>query len=592
MVINKVDGKLKRVVVSTLVLVTLAGKGPNWSYSGEMPTNPQVQSGKVNITGTGTNHLQVNTKTNKTIINWDSFSIHSGGRVDFNQPSANSFSLNRVVGSTPSSIAGQLNSNGKLMLINPNGVVITPNGVVNTKSFTASTLDINNQDFLKDNYSFKGNGKSKGVINSGKITIGGGGHAALLGGYVSNTGIVTARLGKIALGAGEKITLDFVGDGLMKVTVPSYKLSTITDIEGNTLKSLINNSGTLKANGGIIKLSAATAMGLSRGAVNIGSTGSIIAQSVNSKPGKIVIGSPSANYVRVTGNIDVSAPKRSVSPSGTVIVQGRRVTHTGNIYANGSSGGKIKVLSTENLKLDGSLFAKGNKNKGGSVIVMSENSIQTSAKTIIDVSGQIQGGTAQLLAKVKNKVSGDIFADSSVGKGGNIDITAEKTEIEKAEISATGPQMGGKVRIGGDYLGGNLTNLDNKIKRGFVSRFGDQPPIDNSKQTIVKADTNIDVSSDLGKGGTAVIWSDEITDFNGTINAKGADIKQTALKISNTSHIDSNNDPPNKSIWTEEPLISSLVDPPPPRSYDKGGGFVEISSKKLPKKGKYRRCFS
>ena len=320
-------------------------------------------------------------------------------------------------------------------------------------------------------------------------------------------------------------------------------------------------------------------MGLSRGAVNIGSTGSIIAQGINSKPGKIVIGSPSANSVRIAGNIDVSAPKRSVSPSGTVIVQGRRVTHAGNIYANGSSGGKIKVLSTENLKLDGSLFAKGNKNKGGSVIVMSENSIQKSAKTVIDVSGQIKGGTAQLLAKVKNKVSGDIFADSKVGKGGNIDITAERIEIEKAKISATGPQMGGKVRVGGDYLGGNLTNLDNKIKKGFVSRFGDQPPIDNSKQTIVKADTNIDVSSDLGKGGTAVIWSDEMTDFNGTINAKGADIKQTALKISNTSHIDSNNDPPNKSIWTEEPLISSLVDPPPPRSYDKGGGFVEISSK-------------
>ena len=57
MVINKVDGKLKKVVVSTLVLVALAGTRPNLSYSGEMPTNPQVQSGKVNITGTGTNHL-------------------------------------------------------------------------------------------------------------------------------------------------------------------------------------------------------------------------------------------------------------------------------------------------------------------------------------------------------------------------------------------------------------------------------------------------------------------------------------------------------------------------------------------------------
>ena len=27
-----------------------------------------------------------------------------------------------------------------------------------------------------------------------------------------------------------------------------------------------------------------------------------------------------------------------------------------------------------------------------------------------------------------------------------------------------------------------------------------------------------------------------------------------------------------------------LVDPPPPRSYDKGGGFVEISSKKYLKR--------
>ena len=51
---------------------------PQSGFCNEMPTNPQVQSGKVNITGTGTNHLQVNTKTNKTIINWDSFSIHSG----------------------------------------------------------------------------------------------------------------------------------------------------------------------------------------------------------------------------------------------------------------------------------------------------------------------------------------------------------------------------------------------------------------------------------------------------------------------------------------------------------------------------------
>ena len=76
-----------------------------------------------------------------------------------------------------------------------------------------------------------------------------------------------------------------------------------------------------------------------------------------------------------------------------------------------------------------------------------------------------------------------------------------------------------------------------------------------------------------------MIWSDEMTDFNGTINAKGADLKQITSNLSNTNHIDSKSDPPRKSLWIKEPLISSLVDPPPPRSYDKGGGFVEISSK-------------
>ena len=324
MVISKLNGKYKSVAIMSTIIGFYTFVQPDKVISNEMPTGGQVQSGNVNITGTGTNHMIIDSKSQKSIINWNSFSIHKKGRVDFNQPSASSFSLNRVTGSTPSTIAGQLNSNGKVMLINPNGVVITPSGVVNTRSFTASTLNIKDEDFINEKYNFEGNGSSKGVKNAGKITIGGGGHAALLGGYVSNTGVVTAKLGKIALGSGEKITLDFVGDGLMTVSVPSHQLGIITDINGNTLKSLVTNSGALKANGGVIKLSAATARNLTRSAVNIGSTGSIIAQSIQSKPGRVVIGSPSRGTVRVAGNIDVSAPRTSLSPSGRVVVQGRK----------------------------------------------------------------------------------------------------------------------------------------------------------------------------------------------------------------------------------------------------------------------------
>ena len=93
-------------------------------------------------------------------------------RVDFKMPSSSSSSLNRVTGSTPSTIAGQLNSNGKVLIINPNGVMITKEGVIKTGSFTASTLDIKDQDFLNNKFKFTGNGSSKSVNNKGKIIIG------------------------------------------------------------------------------------------------------------------------------------------------------------------------------------------------------------------------------------------------------------------------------------------------------------------------------------------------------------------------------------------------------------------------------------
>ena len=266
MVIKVLKNISKLLSFGTALLYT------GFCLSGEMPTGASVQSGDVSISGTNTDHLIIDQSTNKSIINWNSFSIHKKGQVDFNMPSSSSSSLNRVTGSTPSSIAGKLNSNGKVLIINPNGVVITKDGVVKTGSFTASTLDIKNQDFLQDRLNFQGNGNSKKVSNRGKIIVGTGGNAALLGGQISNSGIVSARLGKIALGVGEKITLDFVGDGLMSVSVPNNQLHLIKDINGKTLKSLISNTGKLKANGGIIKLSVATAKRLSRSSVNIGPT--------------------------------------------------------------------------------------------------------------------------------------------------------------------------------------------------------------------------------------------------------------------------------------------------------------------------------
>ena len=61
------------------------------------------------------------------------------------------------------------------------------------------------------------------------------------------------------MGAGEQITLDLTGNGLMKIIVPTRDLSKITDIQGKTLDSLVTNNGSLQADGGFIQLSAKTA---------------------------------------------------------------------------------------------------------------------------------------------------------------------------------------------------------------------------------------------------------------------------------------------------------------------------------------------
>ena len=92
--------------------------------------------------------------------------------------------------------------------------------------------------------------------------------------------------------------------------------------------------------------------------------------------------------------------------------------------------------------------------------------------------------------------------------------------------------------------GKKLTNTDKNNVKGFVTRFGNQPSIQNAKQTIVKADTNIDVSSEKGQGGTTVVWSDQMTDFNGKINAKGADIKALIIDKGGGSIYKSSKEPP------------------------------------------------
>jgi filamentous hemagglutinin family protein len=425
-----------------------------------LPTGGSVAAGGVSIVQPNTTTLNVNQSTNQAIINWNTFSVGRGDTVNFNQPGASSSTLNRVTSSTPSWIAGVINAPGTVLLINPNGIEITKSGVINTGSFAASTLNIKDSDYLSGNYSFSGNGASAGVINNGRINVADGGFAALLGGQVSNNGVIAARLGMVALGAGEMATLDLTGDGFLSVAIPSSQLGNLVNANG----ALVSNKGKILANGGTVFLSAATASNILRNAVNSG--GLIRTNSVGVHNGKIVINGGGGN-VSVTGRLVANGGRRH--NGGTVTILGKQIKVSGRISTNGKSGGDISILGTDNVLLTGTLMAQG-----------------------------------------------------LTGQGGDVDVSAyNNVSLVGASIDASGATGGGLVRIGGTFQGGN-GDPTSSLYQEFIGRFGTLPAIPVAQTVGIDAATKINVSAlNSGNAGTAVVWAEQSTDFSGSIFATG-----------------------------------------------------------------------
>ncbi|WP_296529855.1 YDG domain-containing protein, partial [Rhodoferax sp.] len=118
-----------------------------------------------------------------------------------------------------------------------------------------------------------------------------------LGANVGNDGVISAQLGTVALAAGNAITLDVAGDGLLNVTVN----------EG-AMNALAQNGGLIQADGGQVLLTSRSASALLPSAVN--NTGVIRAQTlVTGEDGSIMLmGDMQSGTVNVGGTLDASAP--------------------------------------------------------------------------------------------------------------------------------------------------------------------------------------------------------------------------------------------------------------------------------------------
>src|SRR5262249_16876175 len=153
--------------------------------------------------------------------------------------------LNRVTGGRgPSEILGAIDANGKVFLVNRDGIVFGQGATINTGGFLATTSDIANYDFMRGRYKFDHPGKwdASIVVNKGAtITAANGGFAALVAPTVRNSGTITADLGTIVLGAGNIFSLDFYGDKLINVSVSADTLYRLHD--ERALRFVATNDG-------------------------------------------------------------------------------------------------------------------------------------------------------------------------------------------------------------------------------------------------------------------------------------------------------------------------------------------------------------
>ena len=132
---------LRLLAQSSLVTVAPLAHG-----QGVLPGEATLVSGDAAIATSGP-AMTITQSSDKAILDWTDFSIGQDNTVTFLNGSGTT--LNRVTGTSLSSLDGLLSATGTIYLINPNGIVVGQTGIVDVGgSFIAATHDVDTAAFL------------------------------------------------------------------------------------------------------------------------------------------------------------------------------------------------------------------------------------------------------------------------------------------------------------------------------------------------------------------------------------------------------------------------------------------------------------
>ena len=405
-------GQMRRSLRSGIgILAAGAMMMGGMNHAMALPQGGQVAAGAADIAASQA-EMAIHQATQNAVINWNSFNIGAGERVNIYQPNAQAALLNRVLGGNPSEIFGTLSANGRVFLVNPAGVLFAPGAQVDAGSILASTMNITNADFMAGKYAFVGTPTDGKIINRASLIAKNEGTVALLGKDVVNEGVIVAKKGAAVLAAGEAVSLDFNGDG--KVSVVPTKAA---------MEQAVTNKGLVEADGGLVFMSAATGDALMRSAVN--QEGIVRAASLDGAAGSVRM---TANDVRLAaGSVtDVSGAK-----AGTVEIGGGwqgtgDLAHAQNVMVErgaalradatqaGASGGTVAVWSDGMTKFAGEITARGKGTGAGGAVETSGAKVQITG--IVNASSEAGKAGEWLIdpgdIEVKTRGTGDPEAGS------------------------------------------------------------------------------------------------------------------------------------------------------------------------------------
>ena len=426
-----------------------------------LPQNGSIVGGAGSINSTS-NQMRVVQNSQNMIVNWNSFNIGKDASVNFVQPSSQSSVLNRVTSADPSYIMGNLTANGRVFLVNPSGVMFGNGAQVEVGSLVASTLDISNSNFMSNNYVFEKNGYASSIINQGNLKAENGGFIAMLAPEVINQGLITARLGSVALAAGDKVSLDIKGGGLLSF-----------NIDKAALTALAENRGLIQADGGQVILGARSAGDLMATVVN--NSGVIEANSFAEKNGTIVLDGGPQGIVKNQGTLAAIGSKYGQA-GGSVRVLGDKVALMSGSLADASGsagGGEVLVggnyqgkgvepnASFSYVEQGASIKANAlDSGNGGKVIVWANEA--TRFNGVIESKGGAKGGDGGFVETSGKRYldfNGSVDTRAAKGKVGTLLLDPENVTISSASATSNMNSTGSPFSPTGDNASLSVSNL-------------------------------------------------------------------------------------------------------------------------------------